>query len=531
MNIQFQTGVQLSFGQSTVIPGRRELLNDGKPVPVGDRAFDLLLSLIAQHGTVVSKDHMMETVWPRRIVGENTLEGHMSDLRRALGKDRDAIRTITGSGYQFVGELRQTSPFAIPLVREAEPGAVIRHIPCLPSHISPMVGRNAELSEVVALLQSQRLVTLVGPGGVGKTRLAVEAARAVSERFDNGVFLVELAAASSEASLSAAICTALGFPLANAIEDLVEFILALRGRRFLLVIDNCEHLVDDVVRLANALLHSVPSASVLATSREALRIAGEHVYRVPTLDVPGEDYASDAWSYSAIRLLRDRICPTLYGENDSDSLALIVRICRQLDGIPLAIELAAACTPAFGLQDLADRLDDRFSLLRYGARTALPRQQSLRAAVDWSYELLPQKWRTVLNRLGMFAGPFTLESAHQLVSSVEISSHEVTTAIIELVNKSLVCVLPEARPTQYRLLETIRIYARERLQESSSYCEWSARRARYIVNIFNDEEHFAAKCNRLQRNEIFRAYFEDLRAAFFGPIQLTESAGSQSSSP
>lgn len=471
MATQYQTGAQLSFGDTTVVPGRRELTHSGRRVAIGDRAFDLLLLLLERRGTVVSKGEIMEAVWPQRMIGENTLESQMSDLRRALGNDRDAIRTVSGRGYQFVGILDpalQATGSQTNVVKSLPPRPQSVNVP---ANVSPLIGRNLELEAVIALIQSQRLVTLIGAAGIGKTRLAIEAARRVATRFSDGVFLAELSATSSAEQLPAVVAAALGFPPENGTRSREKIAPALRGKRFLLLMDNCEHLVESAARVADALLRVAPASSVLATSREALRIPGECIYRVPSLGIPVEDDDTDSFSYGAVQLLKERITENLYAEGDRTSTAAMVRICRRLDGIPLAIELAAACTSAFGLVEVAERLDDRFRLLRHGARTAPLRHQTLRSAIDWSYDPLPRKSQIVLNRLGAFMGNFSLESAQKVACCVQISPQDVTSAVIELVNKSLVCAIPGVPQAMYRLLDTIRAYALERLQESDAWRE------------------------------------------------------------
>jgi predicted ATPase/DNA-binding winged helix-turn-helix (wHTH) protein len=472
MSTQYPAGSEFTFGETTVAPARRELFHQGRRVKVGSRAFDLLLLLIGERGAVVSKDRIMDVVWARRVVGENTLEGQVSVLRRALGGDRAAIKTIAGRGYQFVGVLQpEGAATCTPAGEDSTCALRCRGIP-LPVQVSPLVGRQTELADVTDLLRSRRLVTLIGTGGVGKTRLAIEAARAVSACFHDGVFFAELAALVSGDVVPSAIATALGFPPGDGGKGAEKALRGLHDRRFLLVVDNCEHLVDSVARMTEAVLQIAPGATLLATSRESLRIAGECVYRVPPLDTPCEDDEETACRFGAVQLLRERIGTDLISADERSALSVMARICWRLDGIPLAIELAAACTPAFGLHGVAELLDNRFQLLRHGARTALPRQQTLRANVDWSYELLPEGSKTVLNRLSVFAGAFTLEAAHQLLGSAGHSPQDVTSAIVELVGKSLLCAMPGSPGMRYRLLETIRAYSRERLEESGAYREW-----------------------------------------------------------
>jgi predicted ATPase/DNA-binding winged helix-turn-helix (wHTH) protein len=498
-----------SFGKTVVLPRRRALLHNGITVDIGNRAFDLLLTLVEARGSVLSKDRIMEQVWRNRIVEENALEGQISTLRRALGEDRTAILTVTGRGYQFVGELtaRELAPSGSTLA-PAFPG--VR----LPAAISPIIGREQGLREVGEAALRHRLVTLVGSGGVGKTRLAVEAARRLIPHFTDGVYLAELAAISSADYLPTTLAVALGFPPGDGAPSLERLATSLHTRHLLLLLDNCEHLIDSAAQVSERLLQIAPRATILATSREPLRIAGEYVYRVPSLEVPADDNAADAREFGAIRLFEERAGADIAScIGRPASLPLEVRICRQLDGIPLAIELAAACLPTMGLQGVADRLDDRFQLLTQGARTALPRQQTLRATLDWSYSLLPAVQRAVIKRLSLFAGPFSMESAQAVASCEEIPPGRVAGAFIELVNKSLVSTVPGDGPMRYRLLETTRAYAREKLREDGTLREWSDRHARYFLRVFERAEQQAAARIDIDWNISYVPHLEDLRAA------------------
>jgi predicted ATPase/DNA-binding winged helix-turn-helix (wHTH) protein len=515
METKSDAPVRYRMGATDVYPGHREVMHDGQRVHVGDRAFDLLLLLIEQRGTVLSKDRIMEVVWPRRIIGENTLEAQVSLLRRALHRDRDLIRTIAGRGYQLVGDvLTETLP--IPdsrgVVRARQSEAPVLRSRGLPAHVSRLIGRDRELSEVTELVLSRRCVTLVGAGGVGKTRLAIEAARRLLPDFHDGVVFIELAATSSAEYLPATVAAAFGFPPGDGTVDLEKIAPGLRDRRLLVVVDNCEHLVESAAQLVDTLLQVTPASTVIATSREALRIGGEHVFRVPSLDMPTQDDAPDARRFGAVELFLERATDwTCAGE--APCLALIVRICRQLDGIPLAIELAAACTAAFGIQGVADRLGDRFHMLKNGARTALPRQQTLRATVDWGYALLPPKLQTVLARLSLFSGIFTLDSAQRMIAGSDLSEDEVTAAIGELVDKSLLCAVPCLPHVHYRLLETIREYARDRLVESGTSREWFTRHAQHMLDVFRMADKFATERAEIDWNRTFGMYLDDLRAA------------------
>src|SRR5213593_107164 len=389
----------IEFGRFKVIRHRRELLADGRPVELGGRAFDTLMALIEARGTVLDKDQLMSLVWPDRVVEENNLPTQISGLRKVFGADRHLIRTVAGRGYQFTGEIRATA--------DAAAGPPPSRMTNLPEAASELIGREAELGEVAALVTEHRLVSLVGAGGIGKTRLGLEVARHLLPRFPDGVFVVELAPLSSAELVPVAVARALGLTYVAETSSLEGVAGAVGSRKLLLVIDNCEHVIEAAARMVEALLRASPGVSLLATSRERLRVSGEYVYRVPPLDVPAEDNqdTEDVFRHGAIRLFVSRAHaaePRYVAEGRV--AAATAAICRRLDGIPLAIELAATRIVAFGVDGVAARLDDRFRLLTGGSRTALPRHQTMRATLDWSYELLSETERLVLRRLGVFVG-------------------------------------------------------------------------------------------------------------------------------
>jgi DNA-binding winged helix-turn-helix (wHTH) protein len=270
----------IEFGRFSVLPHRRELLAEGRPVELGGRAFDVLMVLIEASGALVGKDALMNCVWPERIVGENSLQAQISALRRAFGADRDLIRTIAGRGYQFTGEIRTGSARtdAQAAAGMPEPAPTPSRPPInLPEPVSELIGRDAELDEVLDISASHRLVTLTGAGGIGKTRLGFEAARHLLPRFADGVWAIELAPLSDPELVPVTVATALGLELASGTASPVSVATALRSRRLMLVLDNCEHVIDTAAQMAEALLRASPAARVLATSREPLRVEGEWV--------------------------------------------------------------------------------------------------------------------------------------------------------------------------------------------------------------------------------------------------------------
>ncbi len=502
----------LEFGRFKVVPHRRELLIDGQPIALGGRAFDTLLALIDAGGSVIEKDVLLRRIWPDRVVEENNLQAQVSALRRAFGADRDLIRTVAGRGYQFTGQIRVPT--------DVQASAPVTN---LPESVSDLIGRDKSVHEVLDLLTSQRLVTLTGSGGVGKTRLALEVARHLVPTFRDGVRLTELGPLSDPHLVPITIAAALELkPIVGAV-SIDAAAAALGGRHVLVVLDNCEHLIEAAARMAETLLRASAAVCVLATSREPLRAAGEYVYRVPSLDVPhdDDDDVEHLLRHGAVRLFVARaqaVEPRFALERRLASAA--AAICRRLDGIPLAIELAAARLPAFGVEGVAARLDDRFRLLTGGSRTALPRQQTLRATLDWSYDLLSESARVVFRRLAVFAGAFSLDAAVAVSVTSEINAADIADSVADLVAKSLVSADVGGAVTSYRLLETTRAYARDKLVESGELERFERRHAEYHQGLF---ERGHADWETQPTAEWLAAYgrqLDDLRAALdwaFGP--------------
>src|SRR5712672_414174 len=484
----------IEFGRFRILPHRRELLAEGRPTELGERAFDVLMVLIEASGVVVSKDTLMERIWPNRIVEENSLQAQISALRRAFGADRDLIRTIAGRGYQFTGEIRtiSTNSDPLPAATTRVPIAASARTPTnLPELVSELIGRDAELDQILDLTTSDRLVTLTGTGGIGKTRLGFEAARRLLPRFADGVWAIELAPLSDPELVPVAVATALGLELASGTASPLSVANALRSQQLMLVLDYCEHVVDAAARMAEALLRANPATRVIATSREALRAEGERVYPVPPLSVPteGGSDGEDPLRYGAVRLFIERArAAAPHFSSDLRVAAAVAEICRRLDGLPLAIELAAARTAALGIEDLAAQLDDRFRLLAGGHRTAMPRHQTLRAALDWSYELLTEPERVVLRRLAVFAGGFTLQAASAIAADDKIAAPDVVDCVVNLVAKSLVTADAGGATIRYRLLETTRAYSLEKLVQAGEFDAVARRHAGRYLDLLQRAE-------------------------------------------
>jgi non-specific serine/threonine protein kinase len=338
----------------------------------------------------------------------------------------------------------------------------------LPSQLTTFIGREKEVEQIKKRLEKNHLVTLTGSGGIGKTRLSIQVASELITDYPIGVWLVELAPLTDPALVPQSVCAALGVtPEGNtsALDALIDY---LRAKKILLVVDNCEHLIDACAQLCDSLLHACDDLRIITSSREALGIKGENAYRVPSLSLPNPKSGLHVIEESeAVKLFMERAATILPEFELIESNApAIAQICQRLDGIALAIELAASRVKMLKVEEIAARLDDRFRLLTGGSRTALPRQQTLRAMIDWSYDLLSENERLLLRRLAVFAGSWSLELAEQVCSDEKIDPYEVLDMLGKLVDKSLVAVTEGKTETRYRMLETVRQYAREKLFES-----------------------------------------------------------------
>jgi predicted ATPase/DNA-binding winged helix-turn-helix (wHTH) protein len=477
-------------GEWEVDLAHRELRVRGVPVPLGARAFEIIEVLVQSAGETLTKNVLMSRVWPGAIVEDNTLQFHISAIRKALGADRGMLKTAPGRGYRLLGAwtVQQVSaPSQDSIDLEPSRGPAEPFQTNLPAAASNLVGRTLAVQRLRGLLSAHRVVTLTGPGGIGKTRLALEAARGLFPSFLGDVLLVELVSLSDRDLVPSAVASVLGLKLGGDQISAAAVSRAIGGKKLLLVLDNCEHVIDGAARLAEAIVLACPRTTVLATSREILQIEGECAYRVPPLDVPplDDEEPDNILEHSAVQLFvtRTRTLRSDYSPN-RDDLPAIAAICRHLDGIPLAIEFAAARSATLGLRYVASRLDDRFTLLTDGHRTALPRQQTLRATLDWSYELLPDPEKCLLNRLAVFAGGFSLEAATAVMSDTDNVASAVVDGIANLVAKSLVTYDGSEPVSRWYLLETIRTYAIEKLIEAGNLEQAERRRAEFFRDLF-----------------------------------------------
>ncbi|MEJ0016020.1 MAG: winged helix-turn-helix domain-containing protein [Acetobacteraceae bacterium] len=453
----------LAFGPFRLLPEQRVLLESGRPVRIGQRAFDILAVLLERQGAVVGTEELLAIVWGGNTAEPSAVRVQISALRRALGDgrgDRRYITNIAGRGYCFVA----------PVTRGEAPAAAadIVHISTLPAQIASMYGRDEVIDALAGKLE-HRLVTIVGAGGIGKTTVAVAAARSFAAHYPDGVIFVDFAPLTAPAMVPNALAAAA--EIAARSDDMMADILAqLADRQMLLVLDNCEHVIEAVSTLAEDLLRGTTGVRLLATSREPLRCQGEWVLRLQPLAVPPANDippAAEALSFPAVRLFVDRAMASVnaFAFTDAD-VAPVIEICRRLDGIPLAIELAAASVEQLGLAGLAGELGDRFRVLTRGRRTALPRQRTLRATLDWSYDMLSAAEQAILRRLAVLRGAFSLESARAVAADAHLAEEQVILGISNLVAKSLLTTQTGQEPVTYRMLETMRAYCLDRLQEA-----------------------------------------------------------------
>jgi non-specific serine/threonine protein kinase len=473
------------FGSWEVDLAQRELRSHRIAVPIGMRAFDIIEVLVQAGGELVTKDGLMDRVWPGLIVGENTLYFHISAVRKALGEDRELLKTVSGRGYRLFGHWKLQEEDH-PAPGDFEPAST-SNTPFhtnLPLATVDLIGRAAAVEHLRHLLSAYRMVTLTGPGGIGKTALALEVARSLFSSFQGDVQLVELAGLSSPDLVLSTIARVLGHHLGDTEVSADAIARATGEKKLLLVLDGCEHVIDAVAHLAQAMVRMCSRISVLATSRELLGIEGEHVFRVAPLDLPQRDQPDDQiLEHSAVLLF---IARTQMAWSDfslpREDLPIIADICRRLDGIPLAIEFAASRVMSLGLHRVASRLDDRFELLTSGRRLALPRHQTLRATLDWSYHLLTEPERWLLRRLAVFPVGFTLDAATAVARDLGTTPSSVADGISGLFSKSLVALDGSDVPRRWRLLETTRSYAREKLAESGE----AELAARYHAEFYRD---------------------------------------------
>lgn len=471
------------FGPFRLSTSRRVLFEGDHVVRLGSKAVEILIALVERAGELVGKRELVGMAWPNTHVVEANLTVQVAALRRALGEDESAnqyIVTSPGRGYRFVAPIRVLSeddPDA------SEPLARERHN--LPAQLTRLIGRAETLQAVTRKLSDERLLSIVGPPGVGKTAFALRVAEAMIPQFQHGVWLVDLGSITNASAIPSAIASAL--PIEVRSSDILSGIAAaLRYKNLLLVFDNCEHLIDGAASAVSALLHGAVGVKVIATSREPLRIEGEDVWRLAPLDIPPADAESgNVMNYPAVQLFVERAAAIVndFKLTESDA-SFAAQICRGLDGNPLAIEVTAARVDAFGVRGLASRIQDRMHLLADTHRGKPERHRTIAAALDWSYQLLCEREQYVLRCLSIFAGSFTLKAAIAIIPESGID--DPAPIIADLVCKSLLSVEIGFDDMRFRLLEITKAFALTKLVEKSEREAPTRRLASYLTTILRE---------------------------------------------
>lgn len=525
----------IRFGRCIVRPALRDVVVDNKPTKTGARAFDLLLVLVEHRDRVVSKNELLDRVWPGMIVEENNLQVHISALRKLLGPQ--AIATIPGRGYQFtlLADNAHDPGDAAPSPRDAEQGAdsaasapaAMVYPNNLPRQLTSFIGRENDLAAIETLLARTRLLTLIGSGGCGKTRLCLQLAANTAEQFPDGAWFLELAPLTDPSLIFQAVAIALGVkeePGKPLSQTLVEHV---KHKRLLLLIDNCEHLLDACATVVDLLLRQCPDLKILATSRQALGTAGEQTYRVPSLALPDRTVSHTPQSlsqYESVQLFVDRaLLVRADFQLTTDNATALASLCCHLDGIPLAIELAAARLGLLSVAEIDRRLDQRFRLLTGGSRTALPRHQTLLSLIDWSYNLLNEAEKLLLQRLSVFAGGWTMDAAEAVCSGDGVDNWEVLDLLTLLCDKSLVVADQMERHSRFRLLETVRQYAHDKLAQSEGDARVRMRHSQYFLKVAEEADAKLTAAEQIRSLNRLEAEHENLLASLDWGLSAADS--------
>ena len=475
--------IRIRFGPFELNVAERSLKKASQLIPLGGRAYEVLIALLENAGEVVPKSELIAKAWPDVTVEEGSLRVHLSALRKALGDGQFGnkyIASIQGHGYSFIAPVDC-------LPADGDRSGASRGMSNLPPALGRMVGRSNVVREIQDLLRTeQRLITILGAGGIGKTTVALSVGHGALARFSGAVFFVDVSTVNDKEHLIGAVASAvgLGSQLADPIEALLGF---LHSRKVLIILDSCERLIEKAAEIAGFMFRNAPDVFILATSREALHVPGEGVIHLCPLESPPEQpglTASKVLAYPAARLFAERVTARRGDFSLGDDEApLVAEICRKLDGIALAIEFAAGRAAILGVRSTAAGLGSQLDLLKFGRRTATPRHQTLKAMLDWSYDDLPEVERAVLRRVAIFNGDFTLEAALAVAREHGIDQLEITDAVRHLVGKSLILMSSDTEQTFYRLLNTTRAYALEKLAASGEQRSVGERHASYLRQL------------------------------------------------
>jgi predicted ATPase/DNA-binding winged helix-turn-helix (wHTH) protein len=505
----------ISFGPFRLVSAERLLLDGDKPVRLGSRAFDILTALVERAGEVVAKDELIARAWPTTFVDEANLKIQVSALRRALGDgqgDNRYVVNVVGRGYNFVAPIRKEEPSRASPSPTIPPAAPHN----LPFATTRMIGRAEIATTLVTQLSHHRLMTVVGPGGIGKTTVGLAVAERMIGAYENGVWLVDLAPLRDPGLVPSAVATVLGLEIRTE-DPLPRLIAALRDSRVLLLLDNCEHVIDAAAGLAAAVLSRTSGVNILATSREPLGVQGERVHRLGPLDSPEPSpglTAAEAATFPAVQLFVERVSAIVEDFALTDANASqVVAICRRLDGLPLAIEFAASRVEVLGIEDLAVRLHDSLRLLGTQRRASVPRHRTMQAVADWNYGLLSKDEQRFFRALGIFAGGFTGEAAAAVDMDAATTGADAIDRMADLVAKSLVVADVSGAKPRFRLLDTTRALAIKKLDASGERA-WIARRhAEYFRDLFARAETELKTRPATDWRADYLRQIDDLRAA------------------
>jgi predicted ATPase/DNA-binding winged helix-turn-helix (wHTH) protein len=507
------------FGPFRLSPATRELERDGVPIALGNRALDILITLVEHAGEVITPRELNTRVWRGLVVGPGSLRVHMSSLRKALRDGEGGTRyieNVVGQGYCFVARITRELCAPTP-ARIAQFPDAARKRTGLPPRLSRMIGREEIVQGICADLIAERFVTVIGPGGMGKTTVAIAVAHVMQEEFADAVCFVDIGAVGDETLVAATIASSLGLALqtADAVPTLLEYF---RAQRILLVVDNCEHVVDAVANLLETLFSQASGVHILATSREALRVEGEHVYWLPPLMSPAPESslrAADVLPYPAVKLFLERAAAAGGRfELTDENAPLVAGICGRLDGMALAIELAAGRAGSYGIAATAELLNKNLGLDWHGRRTALPRHQTLRDLLDWSYGLLAETNQRALRQLSVLVGSFSVEAAGAVMLEGPADDDATIDILDALLSKSLVSVQSgNDGSARYRLLETTRIYAHQKLFESGAGEIAARRHAQYFAKLLEAHHGGQIDLEYTGRAHALREHLGNVRAA------------------
>jgi predicted ATPase/DNA-binding winged helix-turn-helix (wHTH) protein len=508
-----------SFGPFRLAPAKREIERDGVPLALGDRALDILIALVERAGEIVSHRDLIARVWRDLVVSPGNLRVHMSALRKALGDGEGGARyieNVSGQGYCFVAQVTREDAAAAP-ARSAEFPDAVRKRLVLPPKLARMVGREQVVRAIGADLIAERFITIISPGGMGKTTVAIAVAHDMLQEFSAAVCFVDIGAVADAQLVAATIAASLGLSVqtSDAVPTLLEY---LRTLRILLVFDNCEHVIDAIATLAETIFKEAAGVHILATSREALRVEGEHVYWLPPLASPSPQSsmkAADVLAFSAVQLFMERAAAA--GDRvelNDENAPIVAGICGRLEGLALAIELAAGRAGSHGIAATADLLNKNLALDWHGRRTALPRHQTLRALLDWSYGFLPDAEQLALRRLSVLVGAFTVEAVAAVVQGGSTDDAGTLNTLDALVAKSLVSAQAgDDGSARYRLLETTRIYSREKLQKSGEAPITARHHAEHFAKLLNSRHGGLIDLEYTGRAHALREHLGNVRAA------------------